>query len=80
MTIEVRGDDIVLLDIPDDFTVPERFPVRWCTELQAFAVPRRHSSVPSLLKLLCDRGLVEDTESLRALGHRGRIPVGRRAA
>jgi hypothetical protein len=68
MTLELRGDDIVLLDLPADFTLPERIPVRWCTERQAYALSKRHSSVPALLKLLRERGLLRDVPE----GIRGR--------
>lgn len=60
MTLEIRGDDILLLDLPGDFSVPERFPVSWNPEHQSFAVPRRHPCVPSLMKLLRERGLVDE--------------------
>jgi hypothetical protein len=70
MTLELRGDDIVLLDLPHDFTLPERFPVRWCPELKAFAVPRRHGCVPGLVRLLHEQGLVDEAAALQVLGRR----------
>ncbi len=70
MTLELRGDDIVLLDLPHDFTLPERYPVRWCPEIKAFAVPRRHGCVPSLMRLLREQGLVDDVGAQLAMGRR----------
>ena len=70
MTLELRGDDIVLLDLPQDFTLPERYPVRWCPEIQAFAVPRRHGCVPALMRLLREQGLVDDVGAQLAMGRR----------
>ena len=75
MTLELRGDDLVLLDLPASFTLPERFPVRWCTELQAFAVPRRHGCIPALMRLLREQGLVDDVGAQMALGRRAPRPV-----
>jgi hypothetical protein len=79
MTLELRGDDLVLLDLPAGFTLPERFPVRWCTELQAFAVPRRHGCIPALMRLLREQGLVDEAEAQMALGRRGSRPVAFRS-
>ena len=70
MTLELRGDDIVLLDLPQDFTLPERYPVRWCPDIKAFAVPRRHGCVPSLMRLLREQGLVDDVGAQLAMGRR----------
>lgn len=80
MTLEMRGDDIVLLDLPPDFTLPERFPVRWCTELQAFAVPKRHGCVPSLMRLLREQGLLDAATAQLALGRRAPGSVSHRAS
>ncbi|MFN2433032.1 MAG: hypothetical protein ABR599_09530 [Gemmatimonadota bacterium] len=60
MTLEICGDDILLLDLPDDFTLPERYPVVWNPEHRSFSVPRRHPSIPSLMKVLREKGLVDD--------------------
>ncbi len=69
MTVDVRSDVLVLLDLPGDFTLPESFPVTWNAELGAFSIPRRHPSVSSLLQLLVNEG------------HLAAVPpgVGRRA-
>ncbi len=60
MILQQRGNELLLLDLPYDFTLPERFPVSWSPEHQSFSMPRRHRSVPSLLRLLRERGLLED--------------------
>jgi hypothetical protein len=70
MTLELRGDDIILLDLPENFTLPERYPVRWCPEIQAYAVPRRHGCVPSLMRLLREQGVVDDVGAQLAMGRR----------
>ncbi len=79
MTLELRGDDLVLLDLPASFTLPERFPVRWCTEIQAFAVPRRHGCIPALVRLLREQGLVDEAGAQMALGRRASRPVAVRS-
>jgi hypothetical protein len=58
VTIELRGDDLIMLDLPHDFTLPERYPVSWNPQHQAFSVSRRHPCVPALIRLLRERGLV----------------------
>lgn len=60
MNLEMRGGAIVMLDLPQDFTLPEQYPVSWSCEHKAFAVPRRHPAVPALLRLLVDQGLLEE--------------------
>ena len=60
MTLEIRGDDLVMLNVPFDFVLPEHYPVTWNPEHRAFAVPRRHRTVPALLKILIERELIAD--------------------
>jgi hypothetical protein len=60
MNLELRGDDIIMLDLPHDFTLPERYPVRWNAQHQAFSVSKRHPCVPALMRLLMEQGLVAD--------------------
>ena len=71
MTVETKGDLLVLLDLPQDFTLPERFPVIWNPQLQAFSISRRAASVPALLRILQERGLLPENWQGGVRGMRG---------
>ncbi|MBA2565390.1 MAG: hypothetical protein H0V09_08210 [Gemmatimonadetes bacterium] len=64
MTLEYRGDDLVLVNFPYDLILPEKYPVTWNAKHRNFSVPRRHSCVPALMRIFRERGLVEEESGM----------------